>query len=225
MAFDYPVNLDLAGRRCVVFGGGPLATERVTGLLASEAAVLVVSTSPSPELRVRAAAGEVALHERTAEADDLAGAFLAIHTREDGPPGDVAREVEALWDVARERGVLFAALDDVPHCMFGAAATIRRGDLRLTVSTAGKAPALAKRLRRDLEAEYDEAYGELVEALHVAREQALPRDVPFAEWAARWEAALEDLDGLVELVRAGESDEIVRRVLAAVRPAGPSLGR
>ncbi|MBW3621406.1 MAG: siroheme synthase [Actinobacteria bacterium] len=219
MAFDYPVNLDLTGRRCVVVGGGPLGTERATGLVASAADVVVVARTPSDELRALADAGAIDLRERRAELDDLAGAFLAIHTREDGTPDEIAGEVSWLWAHAAEHGVLFAALDDVPHCMFGAASIVRRGDLRITVSTAGKAPALSKRLRRALEEEYDEAYGDLVAALETARAEALPRDIPFAEWAARWEAALEDLEGLVALVRAGDTDEVVRRVLAVVRPA------
>lgn len=202
----------------MVVGGGPLATERATGLVASSARVVVVARTPASELRSLAEAGAVLLVERRVEAEDLAGAFVAIHTREDGTPDEITGEVDLLWRYATDHGVLFAALDDVPHCMFGAASTIRRGDLRITVSTAGKAPALAKRLRRALEEEFDGAYGDLVAALAAARAEALPRDVPFAEWARRWEEALEDLDGLLALVRAGDTDEVVRRVLAVVRP-------
>jgi precorrin-2 dehydrogenase/sirohydrochlorin ferrochelatase len=214
VAFDYPVALDLAGRRCVVLGGGPVAAERIAGLLASDAHVAVVSEAPSEEILDHGDARRVELTVRTPSPDDLDGAFLAVHTREEGTPDDVA----ALWDRAEERGVLFAALDDVEHCHFGAMSTIRRGDLRITVSTAGRAPALSKRIRRDLERVYDEAYGRLVEALHEAREQALPRDVPFPEWAARWEAALDDLEGLLAEVRAGRHDGVVATVRRTVRP-------
>lgn len=217
MAFDYPVNLDLTGRPCIVVGGGPVAAERVEGLLASGAAVTVVSPSPVSDLRERHVAGEVDLHERRVAVDDLDGAFLAIHTREDGEGGELAAEVDALWERAVADGVLFAALDDVPHCMFGAASTVRRGDLRITVSTAGKAPALSKRIRRDLEEVYDDAYGGLVDALHRAREAALPRQVPFAEWAGRWEEALADLDGLLALVRDGRAEVVTERVARTVR--------
>lgn len=217
MAFDYPVNLALTGRRCVVVGGGPIAAERVDGLLASGADVAVVSPSPASSLRRHADAGDVDLHEREVAVDDLDGAFLAIHTREDGSPEEVAAEVDALWERAVADGVLFAALDDVPHCMFGAASTIRRGDLRITVSTAGRAPALSKRIRRDLEEVYDDAYGELVDALHRAREAALPREVSFAEWAGRWEEALADLDALLDLVRDGRADAVTEQVARTVR--------
>lgn len=209
MAFDYPVNLDLAGRRCVVFGSGPLAVDRVQGLLASAAEVEVVTPEPSDEL--------VALGPPVTRSigvpDDLDGAFLAIATREDGAP------IGELWEAAIERGVLFAALDDVAHCHFGAASIVRRGDLRVTISTAGKAPALSKRLRQRLDEEIDEAHGELVEVLHRARERLLPREVPFATWAGAWGVALEDLDSLLELVRAGRGDQAVERVVASVRGA------
>lgn len=216
MAFDYPVNLDLAGRRAVVIGGGTIARERTEGLLASGALVTVVTPEPAPGLRALVDAGRVVLHERPARADDLDRAFLAIHTREDAT--DTSAEVTTLWERAVEQGVLFAALDDIQHCMFGAMSTIRRGDLRVTISTAGRAPALSKRLRRDLEATIDDAHGELVDALHAARERVLPRDDDFATWAGRWEEALDDLAGLLELVRAGRGDEVVDRVAATVRP-------
>lgn len=209
MAFDYPVNLDLGGRRCVVFGGGPLAVDRVEGLTASAAEVLVVTPDPSEALIGSA----VAVERRTAAPADLDGAFLAIATREDDAP------IGELWAAANERGVLFAALDDVAHCHFGAASIVRRGDLRITVSTAGRAPALSKRLRRELETTIDDAYADLVEVLHRARQRLLPREVPFPTWAAAWEEAVRDLDGLLELVRAGRTGEAEERVTRTVERA------
>ncbi len=209
MAFDYPVNLDLAGRTCVVFGGGPLALERTEGLLASGATVRLVTPAPEPD-RFPA---EAKVRDRLGEPGDLDGAFLAIATREDDAP------VEELWHAANERGVLFAALDDVAHCHFGAASVVRRGNLRVTISTAGRAPALAKRLRRSLERSIDDRHGTLVEVLHAARERLLPRRVPFPVWAAAWEEALVDLDGLLELVGAGATAEAEERVVATVTRA------
>ncbi|MFP5309989.1 MAG: bifunctional precorrin-2 dehydrogenase/sirohydrochlorin ferrochelatase [Actinomycetes bacterium] len=214
MAFDYPVTLDLAGRRCLVAGDGPLALDRVEGLVASGAAVELYAAAPAAELAGAVVAHGVAHHARTLAPADLDGAFLAIVTREDDA------DVAALWDASREARVLFAALDDVPHCDFGAMSTIRRGDLRVTVSTAGRAPALAKRLRRRLETDVDEAYGELVERIDAAKRRVGPRTVPFAAWAARWEEALADLDGLLELVRAGRAPEAEDRIVATIADAG-----
>lgn len=210
MAFDYVVSLDLTGRRCVVFGGGPLAADRVDGLLASGAVVTVVTPAPGPGV-VGPAVTHVA---RSARATDLAGAFLAIATREDDA------DVPALWAAAEERGVLFAALDDVAHCHFGAVSTIRRGALTVTISTAGRAPALAKRLRRWLEPRLGPEVGRLVDVVHDARAQVLPRRVGFDEWAARWEDALADLDHLAALVRDGHEDRAVEHIHRHVAPVG-----
>lgn len=207
MAFDYPVNLDLAGRRCVVFGDGPLAVDRVTGLLASAADVTVVTADPSDEL----AALGAPITRRCGQTADLDSVFLAIATREDDAP------VRELWDVAEARGVLFAALDDVEHCHFGAASIVRRGDLRITISTAGKAPALSKRLRQELEDRIDGAHGELVEVLHRARRRLLPREAPFAAWASAWGRALVDVETLLARLRAGEATAVEDDLVAAIR--------
>ena len=209
MAFEYVVNLDLAGRRVVVFGGGPLAAERVGRLLEVGAEVRVVT----PDLSEALERSEVPHESRLGRVADLEGAFLAIATGEDSAP------IPELFADADRRGVLFAAVDDVQHSHFGAASTVRRGDLQLTISTAGKAPALSKRLRRRLEQDIDEAHGQVVEVLHRARRRLLPRTVPFGEWAAAWEVALDDLDELLRLIRAGEHDAAEEHVVTAIRRA------
>ena len=206
MAFDYPVNLDLGGRRCVLAGSGPLAQERLEGLLASRAEVTLVTPAPSDELRAAAAAHDVALHERELVEADLDDAFLAILTREDD------HDVAALYAAAEARGVLFAALDDVPHCMFGAMSQLRRGDLRVTISSAGRAPALAKRLRQRLEDELEEELAELVEVVDEAKRRHGPRSVPFDVWAGRWACAMQDLDGLLGLLADGRREEALERI-------------
>lgn len=218
--FDYVVSLNLAGRRCLVLGGGPLAADRLAGLLEAGAEVEVYTADPSPAVAGLAddTTTPVTLHPRTYRRGDLEGAFLAIATREDDA------DVRAAWEEAEAAGVLFAALDDVDHCHFAAPARVRRGDLSVTVSTAGRAPALSKRLRQRLEEQIDGAYGELVEVLHEAREAALPRTVPFDEWAGRWAGALDDLDGLLELLRAGRREAVRRRVLAALGDGHDTTG-
>lgn len=210
MAFDYPVTLDLEGRCCLLAGGGPLAVERLTGLLRSRADVVVVTPDPSPAMAAQCAAFDVPLLQRLLEPDDLDGATLAIITRED--PADVP----TLYAAARERGVLFAALDDVPHCDFGAMSQIRRGSLTVTISSGGRAPALAKRLRKHLEQTLTHDLGELVEVIDEAKAQHGPRDVPFGEWARRWEVALEDFEDLLVQLRAGQRDEVRDHILTTI---------
>jgi precorrin-2 dehydrogenase / sirohydrochlorin ferrochelatase len=213
MAFEYVVSLDLDGRAAVVIGGGEEARGRISELLRVGAEVTVIAARPGEDIRAWARAGRLTLHERGYEPGDLAGAFLAIATREE------PMETTAIWDEATRRGVLTTVLDENEHCHYAQPALVRRGDLRIAVATAGKAPALAKRLRKQLEQQLGEEYGELVEVLAEARALAVPREVPFHEWAARWEAALDDLDGLLDLVRAGRHDEARDRVHATVRGA------
>ena len=210
MAFDYPVTLDLEGRLCLLGGGGPLAVERLTGLLRSRADVLVVTDDPSPGLVAQCAAFDVPLLERLLQPTDLDGAMLAIVTREDDA------DVPTLYAAARERGVLFAALDDVPHCDFGAMSQIRRGSLTVTISSGGRAPALAKRLRKHLEQTLTHDLGELVEAIDEAKALHGPRDVPFDVWAGRWEEALEDFERLLAMLREGQHDEVRDHILATI---------
>ncbi|HEY2666524.1 MAG TPA: siroheme synthase CysG [Actinomycetota bacterium] len=220
MAFGYPVSLDLEGRRCVVVGGGTVAEHKVQGLLDARAAVTVVAAAFTPALRELAARGELELLHRPYARGDLAGAFLTIAATDDGA---VNAEVFA---EASERKVLCNAVDDVTHCHFAAPSIVRRGDLTISVSTGGKAPALAKRLRQILAAQFGDEWGVLIEVLAHARAAALEgsggtRDVDFATWAQRWAVALDgDLVGMVREGRAGEVAEIVRSALAGELPAG-----
>lgn len=215
MDFGYIVQLRLTGRRAVVFGGGPVAGSRVRDLLDAGAEVTVVTPAPGPH--VDGFDPRVEVLRRTYEPGDLVGAAIAIATGEDD------LDVTALWEESRTTGTLTSVLDDIPHCDFAAPAQVRRGDLRLTVSTGGTAPALAKRLRQHLEEELGVEWADLVDAVGQARDRALPRTVPFAEWARRWEAALADLDRLVALAADGHTGQIQDHILAHVTaPADPA---
>jgi uroporphyrin-III C-methyltransferase/precorrin-2 dehydrogenase/sirohydrochlorin ferrochelatase len=224
VAFGYPVSLDLEGRRCVVVGGGTVAEHKVQGLLDAGAAVTVVAAEFTPALRELAARGELELLHRPYARGDLAGAFLTIAATDNGA---VNAEVFA---EASERKVLCNAVDDVRYCHFAAPSIVRRGDLTISVSTGGKAPALAKRLRQTLAAQFGDEWGVLVEVLAHARAAALEgsggtRDVDFATWAQRWAVALDgDLAGMVREGRAGEVAEIVRSALAGELPDGAAQG-
>jgi uroporphyrin-III C-methyltransferase/precorrin-2 dehydrogenase/sirohydrochlorin ferrochelatase len=164
--------------------------------------------------------GSIELVRRPYATGDLAGAFLAI-----GASGDPATN-EQLWAEAEGHGILLNAVDDIAHCHFSAPSVLRRGDLSIAISTGGKAPALAKRLRAQLAQHVGEEYGVLVEALGDVRAEMLPsRDVDLETWAQRWQAALDA--PLAERVRRGEAagvKEHLRRCLAGAAEA-PRPGR
>lgn len=214
MAFDYPVALDLEGRLCLLAGNGPLAIERLTGLLRSRADVVVLTPHPSKGLVAQCQAFGVPLFPRLMTTDDIDGAALVIVTREDDA------DVGLLHAAARRRGVLFAALDDTEHSDFGAMSQIRRGSLTVTISSGGRAPALSKRVRRHLEQTLTPELAELVEVIDEAKQQHGPRTVPFAEWAGQWEKALLDLEGLLGMLRDGHHDAVRDHILAAITTDG-----
>jgi siroheme synthase-like protein len=196
MPFAFPVALDVTGRRCVVFGSTPVAEARMAALLEAGADVTVIA--------------------RPYEDGDLAGVFLAVAAT--GDRGENAR----IFAEAEREGVLLNAVDDPAHCHFAVPAVLRRGDLTVTVSTGGRAPGYAGRLRDDLSRTIGAEYGTLVDLLGTVRaELRAQRPAPtpgttadFDRWAARWRDALEhDLIGLVRSGRTGEARTLLRAAL------------
>ena len=192
MAFGFPVSLEVAGRRCVVFGSGPVARARAAALLDAGAVVMVIA--------------------RPYEDGDLAGAFLAV-----AATGDAAETARIFAEAERE-GVLLNAVDDPAHCHFAVPAVLRRGDLTVTVSTGGLAPGYARRLRDELSRLVGAEYGTLVDLIGDVRAELRaerPAGSDFDRWAARWRDALEhDLIGLVRAGRTGEARTLLRAALA-----------
>jgi siroheme synthase-like protein len=192
MAFGFPVSLEVAGRHCVVFGSGPVARARATALLDAGASVMVIA--------------------RPYEEGDLAGAFLAV-----AATGDAAETARIFAEADRE-GVLLNAVDDPAHCHFAVPAVLRRGDLTVTVSTGGRAPGYARRLRDELSRTVGAEYGTLVDLIGEVRAELRakrPEGSDFDRWAARWRDALgHDLIGLVRAGRTGEARTLLQAALA-----------
>jgi precorrin-2 dehydrogenase len=214
MPFRYPVALELSGRRCVVTGGGPEAERKCRALLEAEAVVVVIAPVITPGLGDLVRRGEVTHIARNYGPGDLTGAFLAFATT-----ADRAARAAVFAEAEAER-VLCNAVDDVEHCHFAVPSIVRRGELLLAVSTGGRAPALAKRLRRRLTAEFGWEWAALVDVLGAVRAETLPhRTVDFPTWAARWRGVLEREDELLALLAEGRVDEARHRVRAAVTGA------
>lgn len=218
MTFRLPIVLDVTDRRCLVIGGGPIAAHRAELLLAAGAHVVVTTDAPGAEVEAIVHAGKAGLLRRLATPGDLDGAAVAIATLEDDA------DIEALWQRADATGVLFSASDSIDHCHFALPAIISRGDLQVAISTSGKAPALAKRLRNLFEETIGDDLGRLVDVVADARAQLVPRTIPFGEWSARWSRALEPLDELVARIAAGDDDGVFQKVVSAVRGGGETDG-
>src|SRR5262249_11843246 len=142
----YPIFLiGLAEKRCVVIGGGSEAERKVTGLLECDAAVTVISADLTAQLRLWAEGGTITWIPRSYQRGDLQGAHLVIVT--DSPPTLRA----TIRDEAETERALLNVVDDASHSDFTTGAVVRQGALTVAISTSGCAPALAVRLRQQLE--------------------------------------------------------------------------
>jgi siroheme synthase-like protein len=205
--FAYPVSLDLAGRLAVVVGDDAVAQGKPGALCAAGARVTVIAGGPAQELTRLEREGRATVLRRGFVPADLDGAFLCV-------AGSRDRTVrEAVFAAARDRGVLLNVMDDPDHCDFAAPAVVRRGELVIAVSTGGRSPALASRLRRLLEERFGPEWEELVSLLGEVREQTLPLLPDVGERSRRWRRALE-LDELEALLRDGRGEEARERLLA-----------
>ena len=198
----YPVNLVVAGRRCLVVGGGRIAARKAQGLLDCGAEVHVVATQVGEEMR----ALPVTWDERPYEAGEVGGYRLAITAT--GDP-EVDGRVFADGEAA---GVWVNSADDPARCSFTLPAVVRRGPIMLTSSTGGHSPALATWLRRRLEAELGPEYLELLDLLTEARREL--QTAGRSTEAFDWQTVLDS--GMLELVREGRLAEARERLQACL---------
>jgi precorrin-2 dehydrogenase / sirohydrochlorin ferrochelatase len=220
MPFRFPVALELSGRRCVVVGGGTEAERKARALLEADASVTVVAPEVTPGLSALARRGDLGHIARPYRAGDLDGAFLVFAVTDD------RAVVAAVFAEAEDRRVLCNAVDDITYCHFAVPSIVRRGELLLAISTGGRAPALAKRLRKRLTVEFGWEYVALVDLLGEVRAEMLPhRPADFATWARRWATALGEEDELLALVAAGQVDEVRNRVRAHLGGKVPAPSR
>jgi uroporphyrin-III C-methyltransferase/precorrin-2 dehydrogenase/sirohydrochlorin ferrochelatase len=210
----YPVFLNLRGRRAVVIGGGTVAEQKVLGLIAAGAHVTVVSPETTPRLAELAAGGGIDLRRRPYRTGDLAGAWLAIAGTDD-------RGANAqVWAEAEREGVLLNAVDDLDHCSFIAPAIHREGDITVAVSTSGKSPALAARLRRRVARLVGPAEARLCDLLGELRPE-LAAHVPDARARTALWYRIVDSD-VIEFVRRGDVDGARERIEELVDELGLS---
>lgn len=176
----YPVFLDLEGRSCVVIGGGPIAEGKITGLLEAGARLTVVAPDLTPALAELDRRGRFERRNRNYRPGDLKGAFLAVAATD-------SRAVhERVAVEAKRRNVLLNVVDDIPLCQFIAPSVARRGDLTVAVSTGGKAPVLAVRLRQEIERLLRPEHARFLEIAATLRQPLASRYPDFAERRDLW---------------------------------------
>jgi len=159
--------LKLSGRRCLVVGAGNIAESKVTSLVAAEATVTVIAPDARPEVQKLAQMGKIMWHARAFQESDLDGIFLVVS-------GTNSASVDrAVYTAAKARGILCNAVDDPPYCDFYFPSVVQRGDLQIAISTAGESPALAQRLRKEIDAHLPQDAGRWLADLGQLRREVL----------------------------------------------------
>ncbi len=195
----YPVNLLLAGRSCLVVGGGTVAARKVEGLLACDARVHLVAPAIDDEIR---GWPQVTVEERPYRRGDIGGRWLVISAT-DSP--EVNR---AVYLDCEEAGVWVCGADDPDHCSFTLPSIVRRGTLVVTVSTGGRSPAVARWLRERLEDEIGPEYEVLLDL--VADHRAAVKADGRSPAQLDWQKALDS--DMLALIRTGDLDSARKRL-------------
>ncbi|MBT4511759.1 MAG: bifunctional precorrin-2 dehydrogenase/sirohydrochlorin ferrochelatase [Chloroflexi bacterium] len=199
----YPMFLDLKEKRCVVIGGGNVALRKVNMLLDHSAKIEVVSTEFCEGLEALAKNDIIKVIRRSYETGDLEGMFIVIAATDN-------RETnERITAEANERGILINVVDTPDLCNFIVPSYVRRGDVTLAISTNGRSPALARKLRTELEKQFGEEYAQLAEVAAEVRSELKQKGIAVS--SEKWQDAL-DLDGLLDLIRSGQKDKVRNRL-------------
>ena len=205
----YPMFVDLEGRRCLVVGGGPVATEKVEKLVDHGASVRLVSPEITPELADMVAAGAVAEHRaRAYRPEDLDGCLLVV----------AATNLDAInrmvWQDAEARDMLCNVATDPSLCSFIVPSVVRRGELAIAVSTGGASPVVAAHVRRRLDAMFGPEWESLIELMRELREELKARHPDVAVRRRAVERLMET--DIVRLLADGDEDAaraLARRAL------------
>ena len=192
MTTYYPIYVELHEQPCIVIGGGKIAEGKVEGLLTAGAQVTIIAPNLTSHLHTLVEQNKVAYISRTYQHGDLADAFMVICAT------DQAEINHQVWQEASANRQLVNVVDDTPRCNFIAPAILRKGDLNIAISTGGKAPALAVRLKERLQKEIGPQYERFLELSGQLREP-LARNIPDFETRKKLWYELVDSD-ILELL-------------------------
>ena len=198
----FPMFLKLSARPCLVVGAGTIAESKIASLLEAGGRVRVVAPQATPQVRAWAQSNRIEWHPRPFQQDDLEGMFLVIAATS-------STELhERVFEEATQRGVLCNIVDVPALCDFYYPSVVQRGALQIAISTAGLSPALAQRLRKQLEGQFGPEYEEWLTQLGEARDKL--------------RSASLDPDERKRLLHEDASEEAFETFLRNRRPSKPS---
>ncbi|MBE3585792.1 MAG: bifunctional precorrin-2 dehydrogenase/sirohydrochlorin ferrochelatase [Thermoanaerobacter sp.] len=207
MPRTYPISLILSQRPCLVVGGGSVAERKVLSLLACGAKVKVVSPSLTPALQDLASKDKINYRRGTFEIADLENMFLVIAAT------DREEVNHRIATEAMARNMLVNVVDDPPYGNFYVPAVLRRGSLQIAISTDGKSPLIARKIKEELEERYGPEYGILVDLLGEIRHDILNKITDPRKRRELLEAIVDD--ETLQLLAGGELEKAKERVINA----------
>ena len=174
----FPIYLEMAGRRCLVIGGGAVAERKIAALLEAGAAVTVISPDISQVIFRWSKDNSIELKARRYQNGDLEGFQVVFIATDDGAVN------AQVYQEGKRAGVWINAADDPSHCDFILPSVLRRGDLTVAVSSGGNSPALARTIREELETYITQEYEQLAALAAEARVELQKRSLsaPFETW-------------------------------------------
>ena len=196
----YPIHLDIKNRNCLVVGGGAVGTRKVNTLLECSARVSVVSPEPSQQLTKMAAAGSIVLKQRAYRSADLKDTFLVIGATDDENLNQQISSDAALSNI------LCNIADRPEACNFILPSIVRRGDLVITISTSGQSPALAKKLRQNLEIQFGQEYAQFLLLMGAIRKKLLSQTHEPEAHKSLFNKLIDS--NLIQLMQSNKTEEI-----------------
>ena len=163
----YPAFLDIKGKNALVIGGGVVALRKVETLLECGAVVSIISRELNEELNRLVKERRVRHKGKRFRDEELEGMFIVIAATDEGELN------HRISQTAQKKGLLVNVVDQPADCNFIVPSIVKRGDLLIAISTSGKSPALARRLRKELETQFTDEYGLYLELMGRLRERVL----------------------------------------------------
>ena len=204
-----PIFLNLQGKKCVVVGGGTVAFRKVTTLLDCGANITVISPKPQAEISKLFKNKAIQLVRRNYEPGDLRGAALSIAATH------VKKINHKVAEEAKKNGILVNVVDDSEPSDFIIPSSFRRGDLSVAVSTSGRSPAFAKKIRAKLEKNIGIEYAYLLSLTAEIRSEIKKKGLRVS--AKAWQESL-DLDSLILFLKTGRREEAKATLLGKLKP-------
>jgi len=206
----YPIFLDIKGKSCVVIGGGSVAERKVLSLLDAGSKVLVISPELTPVLKKLAAKKKISYCPKSYEIGDLKGFFLAYSATDD------PKVNKSVFNEAKKEGIFLNVVDVPELCNFIVPSVVDRGNLLIAISTSGKSPAMAKKIRQKLEKEFGKEYAVFLDIMGRIREKVLKRSEESGKNKKIFERLISSpLLGWIKKGKKKEIDKFLKKVLGS----------